>query len=288
MPGLGKTIPAHFQWFAWFDAPCKDYKSQDLVAYLEYYHSMSSTSKKYLSFRSYLEAELVSRCKKNPHYSLRSFAHFLEIDHSTLSQFIRGKRKISSQMQERLAEKLGLGPEQLSQFDPAKNYSQLTLDLFEITSEWYYFAIMELLMVKGFKSNPKWISKALGLEESEVETALLRLARIGFIAIDQEGNYLDISAKNVSTLDFNLTTPAHIKMQTQLLNKASEAMSIFHLEKRSQTGMTMAIDTSKIPQAKEMIVKFQRELSAFLEDGEQSDVYHLGISLFPLTSGELL
>lgn len=244
-------------------------------------------TQKHLSFRSYLEGELVDRCKKNPHYSLRAFANFLEIDHSTLSQIIRGKRKISSQMQERLAEKLCLGPEQLAAFDPTKNYSQLTLDLFEITSEWYYFAIMELLTVKGFKSNPKWIAKALGLKESEIETALLRLTRIGFIEIDESGNYRDISAKNVSTLDFNLTTPAHKKMQTQLLNKASEAMTNYPLEQRSQTGMTMAIDTKKLPKAKEMIIKFQRELSAFLEDGEQNDVYHLGISLFPLTSGEL-
>ncbi len=247
---------------------------------------MSIDVLQHLTFKSYLEAELVRRCERNPHYSLRAFANFLDIDHSTLSQLIRGKRKITSAMQERLGQKLGLGPKELKNFDPTLNYSEVTLDLFEVTSEWFYFAIMELMLIKDFKPEPEWISERLGLDIEETKLAILRLVKVGFIEIDESGRWIDISAKNVTTLDHHLTSPAHIKMQTQLLDKAVEAMGKYSLEKRSQTGMTMAIDKNKIPKAKEMIIKFQRELCAFLEDGEQNDVFHLGISLFPLTDGE--
>ncbi len=249
---------------------------------------MSNRQKQHLTFKSYLEEQLMLRCKKNPYYSLRAFAHFLEIDHSTLSQMIRGKRKITPAMQLRLGSKLGLGPNELKRFDPTLNYSEVTLDLFEITSEWYYFAIMELMFVKGFKPEAKWISERLGVNLEETKAAILRLVKAGFISIDDDGRWIDTSAKNVTTLDHDLTSPAHIKMQTQLLEKAVDAMGKYSLEKRSQTGMTMAIDKKKLPKAKEMIIKFQRELCAFLEDGQQDDVYHLGISLFPMTDGEEL
>ncbi len=247
---------------------------------------MSNEEIRHLTFKGYLEAQLNKRCEKNPYYSLRAFAQFLDIDHSTLSQMIRGKRKITPAMQQRLGSKLGLGPKELKQFDPTLNYSEVMLDLFEITSEWYYFAIMELMVVNDFRPDPKWISERLGVEIGEIKSAILRLVNAGFISIDSDGNWVDTSAKNVTTLDHNLTSPAHIKMQTQLLDKAADAMGKYGLEKRSQTGMTMAIDRSKLPKAKEMIIKFQRELCAFLEDGDQNDVYHLGISLFPMTDGD--
>ncbi len=244
---------------------------------------MASKQKRVLSFKNFLENEFLLRCKKNPHYSLRAYANYLEIDHSTLSQMIRGKRKITVKMQQKLGFKLGLTPSDLKKFDPKSNYSEVDLDTFEVTSEWYYFAIMELLYTKSFYPDTLWVAQKLGLKESLVENALNRLVKIGFIEITEDGNWIDISDKNVSTLNHNLTSPAHIKMQKQLLEKAAEAMVKFNFESRSQTGVTMAIDVTKIPKAKEMIIKFQRELCAFLEDGEQSEVFHLGISLFPLS-----
>ncbi|HLN29547.1 MAG TPA: hypothetical protein VK395_17495 [Gemmataceae bacterium] len=45
------------------------------------------------TFRLYLQAELGRRCAGNAQYSLRAFAKFLAIDHATLSQLLRGKRR---------------------------------------------------------------------------------------------------------------------------------------------------------------------------------------------------
>jgi transcriptional regulator with XRE-family HTH domain len=60
------------------------------------------------SFRSYLEEELARRAGRNPRYSLRAFARHLGVDHSTLSQWLRGRRTISSRAIERLGARLRL------------------------------------------------------------------------------------------------------------------------------------------------------------------------------------
>jgi hypothetical protein len=48
--------------------------------------------------------------------------------------------------------------------------------------------------------------------------------------------------------------------------------------------MTMAVDRSRIPAAKEKIKRFRRSLAKFLAEGESRDeILNLNIALFPLT-----
>src|SRR3984957_9168996 len=53
-------------------------------------------------FRMILQRELLLRCERNPQYSLRSFAKSLQIDPSTLSQILRGKRSITASLLQKL------------------------------------------------------------------------------------------------------------------------------------------------------------------------------------------
>jgi len=45
----------------------------------------------------------------------------------------------------------------------------------------------------------------------------------------------------------------------------------------------MAIDSSKLPAAKEMIRTFRRKLCEFLESGKKDEIYNLNIQLVPTT-----
>ena len=56
--------------------------------------------------RKYLQNELLKRCEKNPHYSLRSFAKSLEISPSALSAILNKKRNLTDKTAKRLALKL--------------------------------------------------------------------------------------------------------------------------------------------------------------------------------------
>ncbi len=114
------------------------------------------------SLRIHLQNELISRCRINNQYSLRSFAKFLGIEPSALSQILRGKRTLTRKMAIRLSNKLDINPAKLGQFKEIKDnnqqgpFSELTADLFQVISDWYYFAILELMQTENFQNDPKW------------------------------------------------------------------------------------------------------------------------------------
>lgn len=247
-------------------------------------------------FRTYLQNELIERIKKNPQYSLRAFAGHLTMDPSTLSKMLKGKRPIGKKAIVQLASKLGLSKAQTAKFlnlegsdesQEAQDYKLLALDQFAVISDWYHFAILELTMVKGFKPDHSWIAKALGLKSVEVEAAVDRLVRVGMLEVTKKGKWIDLSSGFTTNIGPDMSSSAHRRLQEQLLQKAIVAQQFVPVDKRDHSAMTMAIDGSKIKQAKERIRKFRRDLTQFLTEGQTKDsVFSLNIALFPLTKLE--
>jgi hypothetical protein len=58
-----------------------------------------------------------------------------------------------------------------------------------------------------------------------------------------------------------------------MLDQAHLALETQSVEDRDITSVTMAIDKSKVVEAKALIKAFRRRLSAFLEEGAASEVY---------------
>ena len=73
------------------------------------------------------------------------------------------------------------------------------------------------------------------------------------------------------------------KICLQLLNKALQALEQQPLATRDYSTMTMAIDPTKLPEAKERLTRFRRDLCEFLEDGDQREVYCLALQLFAMS-----
>ena len=81
---------------------------------------------------------------------------------------------------------------------------------------------------------------------------------------------------------------ARRKLQTQILEKAKLAIENTPITERDQSSITMAIDSNKIPEAKERIKQFRRDLCDFLKDSpNQNRVYHLSLSLYPVSHQKL-
>jgi len=66
-------------------------------------------------FRDWLSQELEKRRRVNPRYSLRPFATLLGIDHSTISQVLRGKRRVPVAVR-RWDKRLGLTAEEVAAY----------------------------------------------------------------------------------------------------------------------------------------------------------------------------
>jgi hypothetical protein len=251
-------------------------------------------------FRLSLQSELVRRMKVNPKYSLRAFARFLELDPSSLSQYLRGRRKFTEKQLEALALKLGLSPMEISSIRRSiksktgseevwrESNHDLAHDVFQLIADWYHYAIFELATLKDFRPQSRWIAKKLDISASEAEFAVERLLRLGLLVKDDDGN-VQQGPINVSTTGNPHTAAAFRKLQIQLLQKAIEAMESVPIEKRDQSSMTMAMDSKKIPEAKERIKQFRRELCDFLqiETDTRDAVYQLSVSFFPLTRLEV-
>ncbi len=250
-------------------------------------------------FRLYLQQELIRRCEKNPGYSLRSFARSLGFHHTTLSRLLSGKRSLNSKSIQSLCQALKLSTAETSLFlesetDPTKQagnaqFRDLTMDTFISVSEWYHDAILELTHVKGFKGDPKWIAKALGITPAEVKAAADRLQRLELLAITPRKQWVDLSRDNTTNITNDFTSAALRKLQKKILELSLDALEELPRTHRDHTSTTLAIDSADLPEIKERIKKFRFDLTAFVQrkNVEANSVYQLAVSIFPLTQVQI-
>jgi transcriptional regulator with XRE-family HTH domain len=251
----------------------------------------SLTDEEKTSFRLWLQRQFTGRCKKNARYSLRAFAKFLSIDHSSLSQILSGKRPVSKKTVHAICEKLSANPQDLKSFGLIKtsqtvdaDYMQMSLDTFAVISDWYHIAILELTFVSGFKADAKWISRKLSITTGEAKSAVERLKRLGLL-LEENGSFIK-SSKLLTNRSDVTTSAAHKELQRQIIEKALLAVDECAAEDKDITSMTMAIDTSNLEKARELTRKYRREMCALLEDGEQTQIYNLGIQLYPISKNK--
>lgn len=248
-----------------------------------------------LSFRSRLQEELLNRCRRNPKYSLRSFAKSLGMSPSVVSELLNGKRKLTLKSIERIGLALGLSVAEIESFqknqsdasgEARPSYGQITLDQYALISDWYHYAILELIKVPKAKHDARAIAGSLGITVSEVNLAIERLIRLELIHWEDD-RLVDDSGGYSTNISGSLTSSASKQLQKQILEQSAEALMTLPIEIRNHTSMTMAIDQRHLPEAVKKIAEFRRELCQYLNSfGEPTDVYQLSISLFPVTNQE--
>lgn len=240
-------------------------------------------------FRLLVQQEFVNRCRKNKNYSLRAYARSLGIAASPLSAMLRGKRPITAKMRQKLGAALGLSLEEIGRLSAAtvsnNEYQQLTIDSYAVISDWYHYAILELLRVKSFKPSMAYIAKTLGISATEAQIAVERLQRVALLEIGANGKWKDTSINGLATnINGDLTSQASKQLQKQILEKGMESVDTLPLSVRNNTSLTVAIHPDDLPAAKERIKKFRRELCTFFEKNKNpTKVYHLGICLYPVS-----
>lgn len=238
-----------------------------------------------LEFRVWLQDEYSRRCRTNSSYSLRAFAKQLGFDSSTLSQILSGKRKVSDKTVQKVTEKIGTPP---SITNPTtvhdSKYMLLSMDAFTVISDWYHYAILDLTLIKGFKSEVPWIASKLNISTLDAKLAIERLLRLGMLV--QKSGKLKLSKINNTNYIEGQTSSAHKEYQRQIITKALHAIDNCPADKKDISSMTIAANSKKLKVAKEKIKKFRRELCTFLEDGEKDSVFQLGVQLYPLTKFE--
>ena len=248
-----------------------------------------------ISPQAWLQTEFQIRRKKNPSYSLRRMAQQLELPSGRLSEILSGRRRLTKPIALRISERFSYTPERRQQFlavvEAARkgatsvvyteaDYLQLSTDAFHVLADWHHFAILSLMELHDFDRKPTAIAARLGISSVEARSSLDRMTRLGLIR--EDGEKMVKTSGNITTTH-DIESAALKLSHKQNLDLASAALDDVELALRDVTSVTMAIDVAKLPLAKEMIKKFRRQLSAFLESDLKNEVYNLNVQLFPLT-----
>lgn len=249
-------------------------------------------------FPDRLRRELAQRCARNPRYSLRAFARYLEIDHATLSQILRRRRSVSARMIRRLGGRLSfreeeivryvaapaeVAPDDAARAGRARQILEWTQDTATLVSEWQHFALLELVRVEGFRPDARWIGRVLGITVDQVNVTLQRLLRLGLLVMTSRTRWEDRSgAARLTMADFTELAVRRLFEQTHRL--ALEALPAAPPGMADFSSTTLAVDRSRIPAAVERIARFREELIEYLAGGASTDdVYRLELTLFPVT-----
>ena len=114
-----------------------------------------------VTFRSVLREELERRQAANTRYSLRSFARDLSVDHSTLSQILRGKRRLTGRSVRAFGRRLRLAAPQIAELCALENEA----------------AVLAALDRPNFQADSRWVASMVGIPVDEVNVTLQRLLR---------------------------------------------------------------------------------------------------------------
>jgi len=262
------------------------------------------------NYRILLREKLEERCSRNSRYSLRSFARDLDISPSRLSDVLRGRYGLSRLSAEKIGQKLGFNKGEIVHFcdlvdsehaRAQKNrvaartrlessvpaQQQLTMDAFQIVSDWYHFAILELTAVKDFKLkySTKWVGARLNISEHIVIAAIERMKRLELI---EEINGVPRPTENFTASPDGIPSEAIKKFHLQILEKATAALRVQTVDERDFSSIIMAINPKDLPQAKEEIKIFRRHLNKRFEKSKtKTSIYCLNVQLFRISEDKL-
>jgi len=256
-----------------------------------------------------LQRILHEKQRRNPSYSLRAAARDLGLSSGFLSLVLRGKKRLTFKRAVQFVQILQMD-EQLGNIflrsvalestkdsacrgylekaftaeagDQSHEYAILELDRFRALSEWHHIAILDLTLIEGFEADPAWIAEELGISVDQVNSAKVRLQRLGLLEV-RGSRWIKTSAK--LAIPTTYSDRAMREFQGQMIQKAHEALQSPDPEDfaaRDISGVSMAINPARITEAKVKIQRFRRELLEFMSTGPCTELYRMNVQLFRL------
>jgi uncharacterized protein (TIGR02147 family) len=255
---------------------------------------------------AYLRTVFLERKGKNPSYSTRAFARDIGMSQALLSLILNGKRPLTVKQAAQVAVLLELDSDdsqdllEAALFSQAKgknaqklqerkgtksaNFKDYELERFKAIQQWWHIAILDLSTTKGFRDDPNWIARRLNISPIEARDAMERLLELGFLErtngkVKKTSAKIYFATKNSELAVRNFHKQMLAKAQAEL-DKAAEK----DFARRDISGITMAIRSDRVAEARRRIQAFQKDLAAYLTEGECDEVFQFNSQLFPLTN----
>lgn len=264
----------------------------------------------YLDYRKYLRDAFDAMKAARPTFSHRAFARMAGFSASNyVLLIIQGKRNLSSDGILKVARALRLKKkeaeffENLVRFDQGKTDAEknfyygriaatrkyaearpLEKEQYEYYSKWYIPAVREMIAIRGFNEDPKWISEHISprITQAEAAEAIDVLTRIGLIERG-EGGRLVQKERHISGGD-EVASLAMKNFQRKMIELAARSVDETPPSKREIASVTFPVSSERLVEAKKMIREFRSRLAGFLaEDDGANAVYQFNMQLFNLS-----
>ena len=241
----------------------------------------------------FLKQDFEKRKKKNPRYSIRSYARFFGIDSSSLAKILSGSLKLTHRRAKQILDRLeidpalknslllSLGEHTQKGFPKDADFTVLSAEHASLMAHWEFYAILSLAEIRPFKPDPNWIAKRLGSTVDRVGPILDALILMELIVKKKDGWFP--SGKQI-TAPSDFPTSALKEVHREYIEKSVTALMTHPSETGDISGITIAIPEKKLPEAARRIKEFRRTLAAYLNDESGTDeVYRINIQMFALS-----
>jgi len=267
----------------------------------------------YTSVRPFLN-DYFNESKLIKSLSLRRWSQTMGFrSHSTLHDLLKGKKKITLSHLFYLTNGLELSDKEkqylslLIQYENAKDSTEkrpiekaiieirpeestvvLQEQTFKMISEWFHMAILEFCKQSNVSPSVSEIKSGLSkiVSAQQVDSGIRRLVTLGLLEEEYHAeNYTYKPRQNRLTTTDGVSSEAIRNHHGQVLEVAKVALKSQGPEERISNSCAMAIDSSKLLMAQDLITEFRSKLYNMLGTGPVKDkTYQLTIQLFNLTN----
>jgi uncharacterized protein (TIGR02147 family) len=258
--------------------------------------------------KDFLSDLLTSKTQRNPGYSLRAWSRQLGFKNpSLLSAVLRGERRLSPELTSKIEKNLALSEGErryfkllilksktkrelertllqtlASEMKPPSQVFQMALEQFRLISDWFHFAILELLELHDFHSNVAFLSKRLigDLPVVVLREAVGRLINQGLVKVTPNGWR---KAKGKPKVGDQVPSEAIKQHHHQMLGLGALALNEQPLEQRDFRSSSIAIHQDDLNKAKKWIQELHRKLQGLAVSKTADEVFVFNSQFFSLT-----
>ena len=200
-----------------------------------------------------------------------------------LSQILSGKRSPKEAGNLRISRRIKASSKIPVQSDEA--IEGIGVDAFRAISDWYHYAIREMVGRADFQAKPAWIAKRLDISLAEAKLAFGHLESLKLNEpIDPSRRQWRKTSERVQTKDRSKTSECHKRRQHQILEKSRIALDSVPISERVHSGITINVDRDRLNEYRERIQAELWRIAHELELGNPRRVYEVSLQIFPLES----
>lgn len=262
--------------------------------------------KNYGNAREFLVDVLAHRKAETPGFSVSAWAKELNLPFpGHLSNVINGRRRMSDELAEKIADNLKLEVDQrrfftllnrygnarghgekallrevIEAINPGTRFDCIELDRFKVCSDWYYVPIIELTKVSGFRPDGAYIARKLGMRISPIQAdlALERLKSLGLLKADRRGR-LRASHEGKVFIGNHEANEAIRTYHRQTMTESMHAIGNLPVQDRQLSATTIAVKKKDFEALQALVAEFHQRIHAYSCEEEADDVVRLHTQL---------